>query len=120
MNCFPLEGFNHVTNIGVLIYLCEVASQGVRYFGSTLCTRTWYESVYEEPLSVLIKSWNWCCLNFERVSGFGFSMDLCPVEVVPFSSERRFHWEIIFISSKTIFVCSRNTHFDKSEGIMLQ
>ena len=25
-----------------------------------------------------------------------------------------------FVSSKTVSVCSRNTHFDKSEGIMLQ
>ena len=38
-----------------MIYLCEVVAQGVRSFGSTLCTQTWYQSVYEESLSVLIK-----------------------------------------------------------------
>ena len=42
MDYFPLEGFNHVTNIGVLIYdlLCEVVAEGVQSFGSTLCTQT--------------------------------------------------------------------------------
>ena len=41
-----------------VIYLCEAVAQGVRYFWSTLCTRTWYQSFYEESLSVLIKIWN--------------------------------------------------------------
>ena len=122
MGCFPLEGFNHVTNIGCwsMIYLCEVISQGVWSFGSTLCTQTWYQSVYEEPLSVLIKIWNRCCQNFERVSGPGFSMHLWPMGAVPLHLGHRLQWEIVFVSSKTVFVCSRNTHFGKSEGIMLQ
>ena len=103
-----------------VIYLCEVVSLSVQSFGSTLCTRTWYQSVYEEPLSVLIKIWNRCCRKFERVFGFGFSMHLWHVGAVPLRPECRFHWKIVFFLPKTVSVCSRNTHFDKSEGIMLQ
>ena len=103
-----------------VIYLCEAVSEGVQSFGSTLYTRTWYQSFYEEPHSVLIKIWNRCCQNFERVSGFGFSMYLWPMGDIPLHLKHRFHWEIVFISSKTVSVCSRNTHFGKSEGIMLQ
>ena len=44
-------------------------------------------------------------------------MHLWPVGAVPLRPERRFHWEIVFVSPKTIFVCSRNTNFSKSEGI---
>ena len=103
-----------------MIYLCEVVSLGVWPFGSTLCTWIWYQSVYEEPLSVLIKIWNQCCRKFERVYGSGVSVHLWPVEVVPLHLELRFHLEIVFVSSKTFFVWSRNTNFGKSEGIMLQ
>src|SRR5712692_7616938 len=53
-----------------MICLCEAAILGVRCFGSTLCTLTWYQSFYEEPLSVLIKIWNRCCRNFFK--GFWF------------------------------------------------
>ena len=76
MDYFPLKGFNHVTKNGVLIcdlFVC-MDVLGVRSFESTMCTRTWYQSVYEEPLLVLIKIWNRCCRKFERVSGSGFSM----------------------------------------------
>ena len=76
--------------------------------------------LYEETLSVLIKIWNRCCRNFERVSGSGFTVNLWPVGAVPLRPECRFHWEIVFVSPKTISVCSRNTHFDKSKGIILQ
>ena len=38
-----------------VIYLCEAFVLGVRSFGSTLCTLTWYQSFYEEPL--LLKLW---------------------------------------------------------------
>ena len=58
--------------------------------------------------------------TFLRVSGSGFSVHLQPVGVVPLRPERRFHLEIVFVSPKTVSVCSRNTHFGKSEGIMLQ
>ena len=122
MDCFPLEGFNHMTNIGVLIcdLFVRTVAQGVWSFGSTLCTRTWYQSFYEELPSVLIKIWIRCCRNFERVYGSRFSMHFLPVGVVTLRPERRFHWEIVFVSPKTVSVCSRNTHFGKSEGIMLQ
>ena len=98
MDCFPLKGFNHVTNIGVLIcdLFVEAFAQGVQSFGSTLCTRTWYQSVYEEPLLVLIKIWNRCCQNFEMVSISGVSMHFWPMGVVPLCPECRFHWEIVF------------------------
>ena len=66
-----------------VLYLCEAVSQGVQSFGSTLCTRTWYQSVYEESLLVLIKIWNRCCWNFERVSGSWFSVHFWTMEVVP-------------------------------------
>ena len=122
MECFLFEGLNHVKTSVCLsvIYLYEVVSLGVRSFGSTLCTQTWYQIVYEEPLSVLIKIWNRCCRNFERVFGSIFSMHFWPMEVVPLHPEHHLHLEIVFISPKTIFVCSRNTNFNKSEGIMLQ
>ena len=58
--------------------------------------------------------------TFLRVSGSGFSVHLWPVGAVPLRPERRFHLEIVFVSPKTVSVCSRNTHFGKSEGIMLQ
>ena len=58
--------------------------------------------------------------TFLRVSGSGFSVHLWAVGAVPLRPERRFHWEIVFVSPKTISVCSRNTHFGKFEGIMLQ
>ena len=103
-----------------VIYLCEVVAEGVWYFGSILCTRTWYQSFYEEPLSILIKIWNRCCWNFERVFGSGFSMNLWLVGGVPLCFEHCFHLEIVFISLKTIYVFSINTHFSRSEGIMLQ
>ena len=103
-----------------VIYLCEAVSEGVRSFGSTLCTRTWYQSVYEEPLSVLIKIWNRCCRNFERVFGSRFFVHFWPMGAASLHPENRFYWEIVFVSPKTISVCSRNTHFGKSEGIMLQ
>ena len=102
-----------------MIYLCEAVSKGVQSFGSTLCTRTWYQSIYEEPLSVLI-IWNRCCRNFERVSGSRFFVHFFPMGVVPLHPEHLFHWEIVFFSPKTISIGSRNTHFGKSEGIMLQ
>ena len=122
VDCFPLKGFNHVTNIGVLIcdILCEVVALGVQYFGSTLCTRTWYQSVYEEPLSVLIKIWNRCCRKFEKVSSSIFFVHLWPMGAITLCLKHCFHYEIVFVSSKTVSVCSRNTHFDKFEGIMLQ
>ena len=75
-----------------MIFLCEVVSLGVRSFGSTLCTQTWYQSVYEEPLPVLIKIWNRCCRNFERVSGSEVSVHLWPMGAVPLHPERCFHW----------------------------
>ena len=103
-----------------VIYLCEVVAEGVRSFRSTLCTRTWSQSFYEEPLSILIKIWNQCCRNFEMVSGSGIFVHLWPMGAIPLHLEHRFHWEIVFLSSKTISFCSRNTHFGKSEGIMLQ
>ena len=103
-----------------VIYLCEVVAEGVRSFGSTMCSWTWYQSFYEELLSVLIKIWNRCCWNFERVSGSRFFVHLWPVGAIPLHLENRFHLEIVFVSSKTIFVCSINTSFAKSEGIMLQ
>ena len=53
------------------------------------------------------------------VYGYGFSVHLCPLGAVPLHSEHHLHWEIVFISLKTVFSCSRNTHFDKSKGIML-
>ena len=93
---------------------------GVQSFGSTLCTRTWYQSIYEEPLPFVIKIWNQCCGKFEMVSGSGFFVHLYLMGVVSLRLNRRFHWKIVFVSSKTISVCSRNTHFGKSEGIMLQ
>ena len=102
-----------------MIYLCEVVAEGVRSFGSTLCTQTWYQSVYEEPLSVLIKIWNRRCRNFEWVSGSRVYVHLWHVGAIPLHLECRFHWEIVFVSSKTISVWSRNTHFGKSERIML-
>ena len=58
--------------------------------------------------------------TFLRVSGSGFFVHLWAVGAVPLRPERRFHLEIVFVSSKTIYVWSRNTHFGKSEGIMLQ
>ena len=103
-----------------VICLCEVVVLGVRSLGSTLCTLTWYQSFYEEPLSVLIKIWNRCCRNFERVSGYGFFVHFLPMGAVPLCLEHHFHWKIVFVSPKTISVCSRNTNFGKSEGIMLQ
>ena len=103
-----------------VIYLYESFAQGVRSFGINLCTRTWYQSFYEEPLLVLIKIWNRCCRNFERFFGSGFSMHLWPMGGVPLRLEHHFYWEIVFISSKTIFVWSRKTHFEKYEGIILQ
>ena len=103
-----------------MIYLCEVVSQGVQSFGSTVCTRTWYPSFYEELLLVLIKIWNRCWRNFERVSVSRFYVHLWPMGAIPLHLEHRFHWEIVFVSSKIVSVCSRNTHFGKSEGIMLQ
>ena len=84
-----------------------------------MCTRTWYHSVYEEPLSVLIKIENRCCRNFERVFGSRFSVHLWHVGAIPLRLECRFHWEIVFVSSKIVSGCSRNTNFGKSEGIML-
>ena len=102
-----------------MICLCEAVVLSVRSFGSTLCTLTWYQRFYEEPLSVLIKIWNRCCQNFERVSGSGFSVHLWPVGAIPLHPECCLHLEIVFVSSKNVSVCSRNTHFDKSEGIML-
>ena len=86
-----------------MIQLCEVVSIGVQYFGSTLCTRTWYQSVYEEPLSVLIKIWNRCCWKSKRVFGFGFSVHLWPVGAVPLRPKRRFHWEIFFCFTENRF-----------------
>ena len=83
-----------------MIYLCEVVSLGVRSFGTTMCTRTWYPIVYEEPLPVLIKIWNRCCRNFERVSGSGVSMHLWPVGAVPLRLEHRFQWEIVSFHRK--------------------
>ena len=103
-----------------VIYLCEADFQGVRSFGSTLCTRTWYQSFYEESLSVLIKIWNRCYRNFERVSSSRFSIHFWPLGAIPLRPEHHFHWEIVFVSPKTVFIWSRNTHFNKSEGIMLQ
>ena len=97
-----------------MIYLCEVVALGVWSFGSTMCTWKWYKSVYEEPLSVLIKIWNRCCRNFGRFFGFVFSMHLWPMEAIPLHLEHCFHWEIVFISQKIISVCSINIHFDKS------
>ena len=47
------------------------------------------------------------------VSSSGVSMHLCPVGAIPLHLECHFHWEIVFI-------WSRNTHFGKFEGIMLQ
>ena len=35
-----------------MIYLCEVVAEGVQYFGSTLCTRTWY-LVHDHVIEVL-------------------------------------------------------------------
>ena len=87
-----------------VIYLCEVISQGVWYFGSTLCTWTWYQSIYEEPLLVLIKIWNWCFWNFERVSSSRFFVHLWHVGAIPLHLECHFHWEIVFVSSKTVSV----------------
>ena len=95
-------------------------AQGIQYFGSTLCTRTWYQSIYEEPLSVLIKIWNRCCWNFERVSSSRVSMHLWPMGSISLHPGHCFHWEIVFVSLKIVSVCSRNTHFGKYEGIMLQ
>ena len=103
-----------------MIYLCEVVAQSVRSFGSMMCTQTWYQSIYEEPLSVLIKLWNRCCQKFEMVSGHEFSMHLWTMGAFPLHLEYRFHWEIVFVSSKIVSICSKNTHFGKSEGIMLQ
>ena len=103
-----------------VIYLCEMIAEGVWYFESTLCTWTWYQSVYEELLSVLIKIWNRCCQKFERGFGSGFFVHLWSMGAIALCPKRCFHWEINFISSKTVFVCSRNTHFNKYEGIILQ
>ena len=103
-----------------MICLCEVVAQGVQYFGSTICTQKWYQSVYEEPLSVLIKIWNQCCRNFERVSGSRIYMHLWAMGGVSLRPKHRFHWEIFFVSSKNISVCSRSTNFGRYEGIMLQ
>ena len=89
---------------------------GVWYFGNTLCTQTWYQSFYEESLSILIKIWNRCCQNFERVSGSRFFVHLWPMGAVALRPERHFHWEIVFVSLKIVSVCSRNTHFDEFEG----
>ena len=98
-----------------MIYLFEAITQGVWSFGSTLCTRTWYQSFYEEPLSILIKIWNWCCRKFEMVSSSIFFVHLWLMRAITLRPKRCFHWEIVFVSSKTIFDCSRNTHFSKSE-----
>ena len=98
-----------------VIYLCEAVAEGVRSFGSTLCTQAWYQSFYEEPPSVLIKIWNRCCRNFKRVSGFLVSMHLWDMGDIPLHPECRFHCEIVFVSSETISVWSRNTHFGKSQ-----
>ena len=103
-----------------MIYLCEAVSKGVQSFEITLCARTWYQRFYEELLLVLIKIWNRCYRNFERVSGSRFSVHFCLVGAIPLHPEFRFHLETVFILPKTVSVCSRNTHFDKSEGIMLQ
>ena len=102
-----------------VIHLCEVVALGVQSFGSTLCIRTWYQSIYEESLSIFIMFWNRCCWNFERVFGSIFFVHLFPMGSIPLCSKHRFHWEIFFVSSKTVFVCSKNTHFNKSEGMML-
>ena len=74
---------------------------------------------YEEPFSALIKIWNRCYRNFERVSSYGFSVHLWPMGDIPLCPECRFHWEIVFVSPKAVFGCSRNTNFGKSKGIML-
>ena len=42
-------------------------------------------------------------------------MHLWPVGAIPLLPECRFHLEIVFVSPKTVSVCSRNTHFGKSE-----
>ena len=103
-----------------MIFLSEVVALGVQSFESTPCTQTRDLSVYEESLSVLIKIWIRCCRNFERVSGFRVYVHLWPMGAVPLRSECHFQWEIVFVSSKTVSGCSRNTNFTKSEGIMLQ
>ena len=58
--------------------------------------------------------------TFLRVSGSGFSVHLWPMGAIPLRPEHRFHLETVFVSPKTVSVCSRNTYFGKSEGIMLQ
>ena len=66
----------------------------------------------------------------ETLKGFlviDFFVYLSPMGAVPLHPEQRFHWEIVFVSPKTVSVspkivsvCSRNTYFGKSKGIMLQ
>ena len=84
----------------MLVFKCSPTSVG---FG-VMENLTWYQSVYEEPLSVLIKIWNQCFRNFERVSISGVSMLLCTMEAIPLHSEHRFHWEIVSVSLKTVSV----------------
>ena len=122
MDYFPLEGFNHMINIGLLI--CD----SFVWSGCSRCSVFWEYLVYPNMVSEhvwrvasgLIKVWNRCCRNFERVFGLGFSMNLWHVRAIPLRPEHLFYWKIVFFSPKTVSVCSRNTHFGKCEGIMLQ
>ena len=62
MDCFPLEGFNHVTNIGVLIWDLFVWS------GCSRCSVFWEYPMY--PNMVSDRLWR---------AAFGFDQDLEPV-----------------------------------------
>ena len=122
MDYFPLKGFKHVTNIGVLIYDLFVWS------GCWRCSVVWEYPMYSNMVSDLL----WRAI-------FGFDQNLEPVlpklwkgfwfwilygflayGSYSIASKVSFPLEIVFVSLKTISICSRNTHFSKSEGIMLQ
>ena len=62
MDCFPLEGFNHVTNIGVLI--CDLFA----WSDCSRCLVFWEYPVY--PNMVSERLWR---------AAFGFDQDLEPV-----------------------------------------
>ena len=102
----PCAGFQMFINI------CRFWCNGKPYMVSELLWRAAFG--FDQDLELVLPK------LFLRVSGSRFSMHLWPVGAIPLRPERRFHLEIVFVSPKTVSVCSRNTHFRKSEGIMLQ
>ena len=103
-----------------MIYLCEAVSQGVRFLGVPCVPKHGIRAFMKSLFCFLSRSGTGVAETLKGFLVFGFSMHFLPMGAVPLRPEHRFHLEIVFVSPKTISVCSRNTHFGKSEGIMLQ